>query len=296
MRVLFNKKFLDHNTNEKTAEGSYRLREFPAHYEDEDVDGEPYMSLIHPKSYIENIKKSCLNNKTLAEVKLTPSSWEAAKTAVGLTVLASMQCDFAAVRPPGHHAARESNSGFCFFNNIAIAAQRLVNNGKKVVIIDIDAHHGDGTQNIFYDSNKVLYISLHQAFTFPHTGNPEEKGKGKGQDHTLNIPLMLGSGDKVFLSTMDKIIQAAKDFKPDVVAVSAGFDGYYKDKMLNFDFSLKAYYECGFKLARAFKNIFAVLEGGYHDDIYPCVTNFVNGINVGSRPIKNRFDFDMSIG
>ena len=80
---------------------------------------------------------------------------------------------------------------------------------------------------------------------------------------------------------MDKIISATKEFNPNIVAVSAGFYGYYKDHMMNFDFTLKAYYECGFKLGRAFNKILAVLEGGYHDDIYPCVTNFVSGINVG---------------
>jgi acetoin utilization deacetylase AcuC-like enzyme len=296
MRVLFNKKFLDHNIDEKTAEGSYRLKEFPEYFEDEDLDGEPYISLVHPESYINYIKDCCLKNETLAEVHLSPKSWEAAKTAVGLTVLASMQGDFAAVRPPGHHAGRESHSGFCLFNNIAIAAQRLVDKGKKVAIIDFDAHHGNGTQEIFYDSNKVFYTSFHQAFSFPHTGHPEETGEGNGKDCTLNVPLMPGSKDKVFLSVMDKIISEAKKFEPNVVAVSAGFDGYCKDKMMNFDFSLKAYYDCGFKLGRAFKSIFAVLEGGYHEDILLCVNNFVSGINVGSRPIKNRFDHEMSIG
>jgi acetoin utilization deacetylase AcuC-like enzyme len=296
MRVLFNEKFLDHNIHETTAEGSYRLKDFPEHFENEDVDGEPYMTLVHPESYINSIKESCLNNKTLAEIQLSPASWEAAKTAVGLTVLASMQGDFAAVRPPGHHAGRESYSGFCLFNNIAIATQRFVNKGKKVAIIDFDAHHGNGTQEIFYDSDKVFYTSFHQAFTFPHTGYPQEKGEGKGKDYTLNIPLMLGSKDEVFLSTLDKMINEIRQFEPEVVAVSAGFDGYYKDKMMNFDFSLKAYYECGFRLGRAFKNIFAVLEGGYHEDIYLCVSNFVNGINVGSKPVKNWFDHDMSIG
>ena len=270
MRVLFNKKFLEHNPDEQLAEGSYRLGEFPENFEDEDVDGEPYLTLVHPESYVNQIRESCFNNETLAEVHLSPASWEAAKTAVGLSVLASMQGDFAAVRPPGHHAGRESYEGFCLFNNIAIAVQGLVNKGKKVVIIDIDAHHGNGTQEIFYDSDKVLYISFHQAFCYPHTGYPTETGEGDGQGHTLNIPLMPGGGDKVFLSTIDKIIAEALKFEPQVVAVSAGFDGYFKDKMMNFDFSLKAYYECGFRLGRAFNNIFAVPFPMLIEYIAPC--------------------------
>jgi len=158
MRVLFNKKLLKHNV-ESPAEGSYRLSDFPGHFKDEDVDGESYITLVHPESYKNYIKDCCLNNKTLAEVHLTTDSWEAAKTAVGLTVMASMQGDFAAVRPPGHHAGRDSGSGFCLFNNIAIAVQRLVNEGKKVAVIDMDAHHGNGTQEIFYANDKVLFVS-----------------------------------------------------------------------------------------------------------------------------------------
>jgi len=296
MKVLFNSKFIDHNVDSE-AEGAYRIEQFPGKYEDRDRNGEEYITLVHTENYKQLIKEGCLNNETLAEIQLSPESYEAALSAVGLTVHASEYNGFAVVRPPGHHAGRERAAGFCLFNNIAIATQKLVNEGKKVAIIDIDAHHGNGTQEIFYESDKVFYISFHQAFTYPHTGQAEETGKDKGKGYTLNIPLMLGSDDKVFLSTMDKTIQTAKNFQPDIVAISAGFDGYYKDKMMNFDFSLKAYYECGFKLGRAFKtNIFAVLEGGYHEDIYQCVTNFVEGVNVGSRPVRNRFDFDMSIG
>jgi acetoin utilization deacetylase AcuC-like enzyme len=295
MRVLFNKKFLDHNI-ESPVEGSYRIEKFPEFYDDEDVDGEKYISLVHHQKYIDYIKSCCENNTTLAEVKLTPDSWEAAKSAVGLTVLASMQGDFAVVRPPGHHAHRDKTAGFCFFNNVAIAAQRLADQGKKVMIIDIDGHHGDGTQNIFYQSNKVFYASIHQAYTFPFTGNPPETGEGEGNGYTLNIPLMPGAGDKIFLKALKKIISVGHQFKPDVVAVSAGFDAYEKDRLLGLKLTQKAYYECGYKLRRSFKNIFAVLEGGYHLDMKECIESFVSGINVGSRPRKETYDHGMSIG
>lgn len=161
LRVLFNKKFLEPNVQEEIAEGSYRLKEFPEHFEDEDVDGEPYITLVHPKSYVNYIIESCLNNKRLAEIQLSLETWEVAKTAVGLTLLASLQRDFAAVRPLGHHAGRESYSGFCLFNNIAIATQLLVNKSKKVAIIDFDAHQGNGTQEIFYGYDQVFYTSFH---------------------------------------------------------------------------------------------------------------------------------------
>ncbi|MEZ5082016.1 MAG: hypothetical protein R2750_00960 [Bacteroidales bacterium] len=295
MRVLFNKKFLNHNID-SLAEGHYRIANFPGFYEDENADGERFMSLIHPQSYIDSIKEACFNGDMLAEVTLTPASWEAAKSAVGLTVMASLQGDFAAVRPPGHHAKADCASGFCFFNNIAIATQNLVNRGKKVMIIDIDAHHGDGTQAIFYSSGNVFYSSVHQAFSFPFTGNASETGEGEGKGYTLNIPIMPGSKDEHFLKALDTIISAGHLFNPDVVGISAGFDAYENDRMLDLKVTQKGFYECGFRLRRAFNNIFAVLEGGYHFEIKECMEAFISGINVGSRPIKNSFDHEMSIG
>ena len=295
MRVLFNKKFLLHNVDSE-FEGAYRLIDFPTHFEDEEFDGEPYFELVHSKSYIKKFKQACEQRQLMAEVELSPDSYNAARTAVGLSILASMQGDFAVVRPPGHHASREKASGFCFFNNMAIAAQHLVNDGKKVLIIDIDGHHGDGTQKIFYDNDRVFYASLHQSFTFPHTGSSAETGEGKGLGFTLNIPMMPGSGDKEFLNAIHQIIIAGHQFKPDVVGISAGFDGYEHDHLLSLKFTTKAYYECGFRLRRAFKNIFAILEGGYHADIHACVSAFIIGINVGSLPIRSSFDHEMSIG
>ncbi len=295
MRILFNKKFLNHNVD-SPVEGSYRIADFPNFFEDENADGEKYISLVHPESYKNKIKESCLNKAILAEVQLTPDSWEAAKSAVGLSVMASLQGDFAVVRPPGHHAHKEKFHGFCFFNNIAIAAQNLVNKGKKVMIIDIDGHHGDGTQSIFYNTDEVLYASIHQAFAFPFTGMPPETGEGKGVGYTLNIPLIAGNGDKHFLKALDKIIRKGHEFKPDVVAVSAGFDAYEKDRLLGLKLTQKAYYESGYRLRRSFKNIFAVLEGGYHLELKECIEAFVSGINVGSRPRKSTFDHGMSVG
>jgi len=295
MRVLFNKKFLEHNIISE-AEGAYRIEKFPEHYDDEDANGEEYITLVHTEKYKDYIKDACLNNSYAAEVQLNPKSYEAAVSAVGLTVTAAYQGDFAVVRPPGHHAGRERAAGFCLFNNIAIAAQKLVNDGKKVFIFDFDGHHGDGTQAIFYNSDKVLYASTHQAYAYPFTGFANETGKGDGEGYTLNIPLFAGAGDKEFFGALDKIIAKAVEFGPDAVGVSAGFDAYINDRLLGLKLSQKAYYECGFLLRRAFKNVFAVLEGGYHHEIKECVESFIEGVNVGSRPPKSRFDHNMSVG
>lgn len=295
MKVLFNKKFLNHNVN-SDAEGAYRLSEFPTHFQDIDRNGEEFIPLVHSPEHAQMIKESCLNNKMAAEVQLNPDSYEAAISAVGLAVQAAEAGDFAVIRPPGHHAGRERAAGFCLFNNIAIASQKLVNEGKKVFIFDFDGHHGDGTQAVFYDSNKVFYASTHQMYAYPNTGFADETGEGEGEGFTLNLPLISGSGDTEFFIALDKAIEAAREFAPDVVGVSAGFDAYEKDRLLQLNFSLKAYYECGFRLRRAFPNIFAVLEGGYHHDIRRCVETFVDGVNVGARPRKNLLDEGMSFG
>jgi acetoin utilization deacetylase AcuC-like enzyme len=295
MKALFLKKFLEHNID-SDSEGAYRLLSFMDSYEVPSVNGEAYLNLVHSDRYIEYIQEACEHGDYVAEVYLSPASYEAACLAVGLTVMASEQGDFAVVRPPGHHAGRERAAGFCFFNNIAIATQKLVNEGKKVFIFDIDGHHGDGTQSIFYDSDRVLYCSIHQHYAYPFTGFPDETGTGPGSGYNFNFPLISGSGDKDFLATVDKAIVIARDFNPDVVAVSAGFDAYYKDKLLGLQVTQRAYYECAFRLRRAFSNIFAVLEGGYHDDIKECIEKFIDGIHKGAQPPVLKWDTDMSIG
>ncbi|GAB4316929.1 MAG: histone deacetylase [Bacteroidales bacterium] len=296
MEIYYHKSFASHN-QESHAEGAYRLKDFEPYHTGCSVEGAiENIRVIHPEGYIRRIEEACMNREVVAEVQLTPSSWEAALIAVNLTVRASRTGAFAAVRPPGHHAGREKAMGFCLFNNIAIATQLLVHEGKKVFIFDFDAHHGNGTQDIFYDSGRVFYCSTHQAFGWPMTGDPALTGTGPGKGTTLNIPLYAGGGDKPFLKAVDQAVAAIHRFEPDVVAVSAGFDGYENDRLMDLGISLKGFYECGFKIGRAAKKVFAVLEGGYHEDILPCVRNFCEGIEVGSRPVPDRYNHEMSIG
>jgi acetoin utilization deacetylase AcuC-like enzyme len=295
MKVLFHKKFLEHNID-SDIEGAYRILPFADSYEAEEFDGEPFLELVHTERYINYIKQACNASEMFAEVMLTPSSYEAACLAVGLTIKASESGDFALVRPPGHHAWPERAAGFCFFNNIAIAVKKLVNEGKRVLIFDFDSHHGDGTQYIFYDTDRVMYCSIHQHYAFPFTGFPEETGKGDGLGYTANFPLIAGTGDKEYLEAVDKAIIKGQEFKPDIVAVSAGFDGYFKDRLLGLQVTQRAFYETGFRLRRAFENIFAVLEGGYHEDLKGCIERFIEGIHKGALPPALKWDTEMSIG
>lgn len=295
MKAIFHKKFLEHNID-SDSEGSYRLLSYMDTYEAAPWTGEPYLNLVHSERYIEYFREACERGDLVAEVNLTPASYEAACLAVGLSIQASEHGDFAVVRPPGHHAGRERAAGFCFFNNLAIAVQKLVNSGKRVFIFDIDGHHGDGTQSIFYDTDKVYYCSVHQHYAYPFTGFPDETGTGAGLGYTSNFPLISGSGDKDFLVTVDKAIDLARKFRPDTIAVSAGFDAYYKDKLLGLQVTQRAFYECAFRLRRAFPDVFAVLEGGYHHDLKECIDSFIEGINKGAQPPVMKWDTDMSIG
>lgn len=278
MDILFNSKFLLHNAD-SYAEGRYRIEDFASQIEDTDLNGESYITLVHSKSHHEAVRDACMNNRVLAEVSLSPESYQAACSAVGLAVMASERGDFAAIRPPGHHAKTGQAAGFCLFNNIAIATQKIVNEGKKVFILDIDGHHGDGTQQIFYDSDQVLFCSIHQQYVYPGTGETHETGEGAGTGYTMNFPLSQGSGDRELLEAVDAAILRATDFKPNVVGVSAGFDGYIEDRLLGLNYTLDGYKQVGRKLGQSFDHVFAVLEGGYHLDNLKCTEQFVKGVN-----------------
>jgi len=278
MEILFNSKFLLHNPD-SFAEGRYRIEDFPSQTEEVDDNGIAHITLVHSESHLALVLDACKNHRILAEVSLSPESYQAACSAVGLAVMAAERGDFAVVRPPGHHAKPERADGFCLFNNIAIAAQKLANEGKKIFILDIDGHHGDGTQEIFYHSDQVLFCSIHQQFAYPWTGEAHETGIGDGLGYTMNFPLPEGSGDRELLGAVDTAIRRAEEFKPDVVGVSAGFDGYIEDRLLGLNYTLDGYYQCGRRLRQSFDHIFAVLEGGYHFDIKKCVEHFIRGVN-----------------
>ncbi|RLD93154.1 MAG: histone deacetylase family protein [Bacteroidetes bacterium] len=278
MKILFNSKFLQHNSD-SFVEGSYRIEGFSSSVDEVDSNGEEFITLVHSESYLRMVREACMNHQDLAEVSLSPESYQAACSAVGLAVMAAEGNDFAVVRPPGHHAKAERADGFCLFNNIAIAAQKLVHEGKKIFILDIDGHHGDGTQEIFYHSDKVLFCSIHQQYAYPGTGIQNETGAGDGLGYTMNFPLPAGSGDSEMLEAVDAAIQRAREFQADVVGISAGFDGYVDDRLLGLNYTLDGYYACGKKLRQSFDRIFAVLEGGYHFDIKKCTDHFIRGVN-----------------
>lgn len=243
------------------------------------------LELVHETEYIDLVKKTCAAGGgvlDLGDTIVSSKSYAAATLAAGaLTDAVNMVARekarnaFALVRPPGHHAGAYYALGFCLFNNVAIGASYLVSrlNYKRVLIIDVDAHHGNGTQEIFYDTDKVLYISLHEDSSgFPGTGFIDEIGEGRGLGYTVNIPLPFKTDDALYQRAFDKIVSPiVHQYMPEFILVSAGFDGHYTDPVGDLSLSMKTYDEIFSKIV-ALANEFcegklvATLEGGYSLD------------------------------
>ncbi len=281
MNLIYNKIFLEHKTISH-PECPERLLAFGDLPQSEIENGEKYLKLIYDENYIEKIKNASKQEINLdADTYTNEKSYEVACYAVGAAIKAAKENNFALIRPPGHHAAADKAMGFCLFNNVAIAAKWLTERGKKVFIIDIDSHSGNGTQEIFYDTDKVLYLSIHQFPAYPGTGWVDEIGEKKGKYFTINIPMLPYSSDDLFIEILSKIIPVIKQqYKPDVIAVSAGFDGHKDDPLLQLNLTVNSYFEVGKLLSSNFRNIFACLEGGYNIEMLPqCVSAFLSGIN-----------------
>ncbi len=238
------------------------------------------IALIHQKEYIDNLKNMIEAGKTSLDMDtyLTPYSFDVALlsaggaiTAVRETVKNNRVC-FSLGRPPGHHAEPARGMGFCLFNNIAIAAKVALGefNLKKILILDIDVHHGNGTQKAFYNDDKVFFISIHQSPAYPGTGFSDEKGAGKGIGYNLNIPLSPNSNDEDYEQIFREVVEpAVADYRPELILVSAGFDAYYQDPLASMNLTEKGFQIMGEsikKMADRYcggKVVFC-LEGGYH--------------------------------
>lgn len=289
MKLIYNPVFLEHDTG-MHPENKKRLTSLGELPVTEVKNGEEYLSLFHCPEYIERVKRSCVSGRHLdAETVVSSGTYNAAIHAVGATIMASESGDFALARPPGHHAHVDKSSGFCVFNNIAIAAQYHANKGKRVLIFDLDGHLGCGTVKFFSKSDQVLYWSLHQYPAFPGGGDANEIGEGKGKGYTINVPLPASSGDEIFMDAFQTFLPIAKEFDPDIVGVSAGFDSHQYDLLLDLRLSINTFYKIGKKLTNNFDNIFATLEGGYNIEIFPkCLYNFLDGINHNKMKFEER--------
>ncbi|HVN80934.1 MAG TPA: histone deacetylase [Terriglobia bacterium] len=244
---------------------------------------EDELLLVHSSSHIRKVSQTSGRSSTRLDPDTSTSahSYEAALHAAGsLPVLIDalfekeIQNGFALVRPPGHHAEPDRAMGFCLFNNIAIgAAYALKKHGlERVLVLDFDVHHGNGTQRAFYDRNDVLFISTHQYPLYPGTGDLSELGDKAGLGYTLNFPLPAGTGDPTYNSIYKQIIYpVSKAFAPQLVLVSAGYDAYVSDPLAGMAMTPEGFAGLTQTIVRlahetcAGKLVF-ILEGGYHLD------------------------------
>ena len=231
----------------------------------------------HSSNYINQVDQS-FPEKGLAfldgDTVVSPGSKDATKDAVGSIIAAidgvqnkEFKNAFCAVRPPGHHAEKEKAMGFCIYNNVAVGANYLIEKYKynKVAIVDFDVHHGNGTQDIFYNNEKVLYISTHQYPYYPGSGSEKEKGKF---NNVFNIPLEAGTTAEEYLNAYDHVLKKIKEFKPEFLLFSAGFDAHINDPLAQLRLTSDDFYELTKRTMEFSKsfcggNVVSILEGGY---------------------------------
>lgn len=280
MELLYNPAVLEHETVHH-PESANRLTPFVSLPITQVSPSDTILELIHTKEYIAEVKAKSQRMELLdPDTQTSPGSFHAALTAAALTIQASETDNFALVRPPGHHAYPDHGAGFCLFNNIAIATKKLVNSGKRVLILDIDGHLGDGTETIFYDSKQVLYWSLHQEHAYPEKGAIHEIGSGDGKGYTINVPLPAKAADDIYMQAFNRLLPIALEFAPEIVGVSAGFDAHADDPTLQLKLSTNTYYQIGTLLTKNFTHMFAVLEGGYNTtNLENCIYSFLDGVN-----------------
>jgi acetoin utilization deacetylase AcuC-like enzyme len=293
--LIYSKKYMSHKTGPRHPESPARLRVIMRELRKNRIIENTNCSVVEPETlsikdlqlvhtidYIQQIKQFCSCNGGLLDKEdtvVSSRSYEVACLAAGGAVKAAdivtkgkYRNAFALVRPPGHHAGPDYPMGFCVFNNVALAASYLKKKFHldRVLVLDIDAHHGNGTQDIFSRSNNVLYISLHEdPIEFPLTGFVDEVGKGKGKGYSVNIPLPYGTGDKIYLRAFNEIVvPIINQYKPQFVLVSTGFDNHYADPIGNLHLSAFTYtkiFDSVLEIAEKFcqGKVVAVLEGGY---------------------------------
>lgn len=318
MRFGYSERCLDHDTGDRHPENPDRLRAIrrgltkrhAVEYTEASPATREAVTAVHDDDYVDELEAFCADGggNWDPDTVAGEDTWDAALTAAGLAQWAAdtaldgetgRKTPFSIGRPPGHHAVTADAMGFCFFNNAAVAAQHVIDADRadRVAILDWDVHHGNGTEDIFYDRGDVLYASIHEDGLYPATGEITETGEGDGEGTTVNLPLAAGAGDADYCYAIDEAIGPAFDrFGPDLVIVSAGFDAHRHDPISRMRVSSEGYALLTDRVRTIADDLDAavayVLEGGYGLDTLAEGVSMVHETYDGRTPVEPDGDVD----
>ena len=312
MRFGYREVCLDHDTGARHPETADRLRAIRralakrhgVDYREGRLAERDSIEAVHDADYVADVESFCADGGGTwdADTVAVEETWEAALASAGLACWAAdealdgaagRETPFSIGRPPGHHAESDEAMGFCFFNNAAVAAQEALEHDAvdRVAIFDWDVHHGNGTQEIFYDRADVYYASIHERGLFPGTGDVLETGKAQATKTTLNVPLPGGSGDVEYFAAVDELLAPALDrFDPDLFIISAGFDAHRHDPISRMRVSTEGFGVLTNRVRKIGERNDAplafVLEGGYGLDALADSVGMVHEVFDGREPVE----------
>lgn len=279
MKIFFSNKCLKyfqigHPESPERVHSAYRfLKEKGFEFIDPTPCSDDDILLAHSEHLLEEVKKGKFFD---LDTPALPDIFEYARLSAGSAIMCAEACidgekTFSLMRPPGHHATRERLGGFCYFNNIAIASLKIKERVGRIAIVDFDCHHGNGTEDIFLGEKDFLYISLHQSPLYPGTGL-------RSRGNCINYPLAPDTTPEEYIRVFEDGLKKVREFNPDLLAISAGFDSYVLDPLTNLSLEKETYREIGNMLSALDKPTFSVLEGGYSRDLPECIYQFLSGM------------------
>jgi acetoin utilization deacetylase AcuC-like enzyme len=301
---------LEHDTGFGHPERADRIRAIEGELESREWLGwdpveapaatEEQLLRVHPAEYVQAVREHSDRSQAFdLDTPTSPGSYEAALRAAGgacalveALLSGGERTGFSSLRPPGHHAERASAMGFCLFANVAVAARHALDalGAERVMVLDWDVHHGNGTNALFHDSREVLFVSIHQWPFWPGTGALDDVGEGDGEGYSINVPVPAGTGEAAFLSLIEHVVTpVARQYRPDLILISAGYDAHRDDPLGGLSLDTKSYGGMSARM-RALGDelgapVGAVLEGGYDlQALADSVLETMGGLSHGATP------------